>query len=156
MTIVSAENNFRRGLEAFVDQNFVEAVTYFRRAMDVEHQRRVVRPDMRYLSYYGICRAKGHGKVQEGLHACRRAARMRPNDPEMFLNLGRVHLLAQQHRSALEAFRRGLEIEPDHTVLRVEFARVEQRLPARAAAARKDGFFARMRSAWTRPVQTHH
>ena len=57
MAIVSAENKFRKGLEALVDENYVEAAMHFRRAMDIEHQRRILQPDMRYLSYYGLCAA---------------------------------------------------------------------------------------------------
>ena len=153
MPIVSAENNFKHGLEALIDQDYVEAAMHFRRAIDIEHQRRVNQPDMRYLSYYGLCRAKAHGKIQEGLHACKRAVRMRARDPEMFLNLGRVHLQARQAHSAFEVFRRGLEVEPGHTALRLEFERLERLLPAKAASARKAGFFSRVRSAWSRPVE---
>ena len=56
MPIISAENKFKKGLEALIDQNYVEAATHFRRAMDIEYQRRVPQPDMRYLSYYTPCR----------------------------------------------------------------------------------------------------
>jgi Tfp pilus assembly protein PilF len=155
--IVSAENNFKSGLEALVDQDFVVATMHFRRAMDIEHQRRVTQPDMRYLSYYGLCRAKAHGKIQEGLHACKRAVRMRSRDPEMYLNLGRIHLQARQPRSAFEAFRRGLEVEPEHSVLRLEFTRLEKRLPAKftraSTPASQAGFFSRVRAAWSRPAE---
>lgn len=92
MFVVSAEKNFNRGLEALADQNYVEAIMHFRRAMDIEHQRRILQPDMRYLSYYWLCRAKAHYKIEGGLHACKRAAQVRNQDPEMHLNLGRVYL----------------------------------------------------------------
>lgn len=154
MPIISAENNFKKGLEALIDQDFVEAAMHFRRAIDIETQRRVTEPDMRYLSYYGLCRAKAHGKILEGLHACKRAALGRNRDPEMYLNLGRVHLVARQPRSAFEAFRRGLAINPSHTVLRLESSRLEPRLPAKTVSNPRGGIFSRMKAAWSRPLIT--
>lgn len=151
MSIVSAENKFRKGLEALVDQNYVEAAMHFRQAMDIEHQRRILQPDMRYLSYYGLCRAMAHDKIQDGLHACKRAARVRSQDPEMFLNLGRVYLLDRKKRLAYDTFLTGLRLEPDHKALGRESSRLNRQLP-RSARPVPEGFFARVRSAWSRPV----
>lgn len=152
MPIVSAENNFRKGLEALVDQNHVEAAMYFRRAMDIEHQRCIQQPDMRYLSYYGLCRAKAHYKIKEGIHACKRAARMRRRDPEMFLNLGRTYLMARDRTRAYEAFEAGLRLDPMHEVLALEAAKLESRMPKKPSPAARGSFFSRVRSAWNRPV----
>ena len=147
MSVVSAEKNFNKGLEALVDQNYVEAAVHFRRAMNIEHQRRILRPDMRYLSYYGLCQAKAHCKIEGGLSACKRAARGRKQDPEMYLNLGRVYLMAQQKRQAYQAFQTGLDIEPGHETLNLESSRLAKRLPGNARLGRRDGFFARVRAA---------
>ncbi len=157
MPIVSAENQFKKGLEYLVDRNYVEAAIRFRRAMDIEHQRRILNPDMRYLSYYGMCRAAAHDKIQEGLHACKRAARVRNRDPEMFLNLGRVYLLAKQKRLAYDAFQTGLDLDPEHTVLLSEAAQLVQGSARRGSASRsaaqsRGGLFSRVRSAWSRPA----
>jgi len=151
MPIVSAENKFKKGLEAFVDRNYVEAAMQFRQAMDVEHQRRIREPDMRYLSYYGLCRATAHQKIQEGLHACKRAARVRSRDPEMFLNLGRVYLLAGQERLAFDTFQTGLDLNPEHKMLKMESSHLHGQASKRAAPARQ-GLLTRMRSAWSRPA----
>ena len=151
MPTISAENKFSKGLEAVADQNYVEAAMHFRRAMDIEHQRRILQPDMHYLSYYGLCRATAHDKIQEGLHACKRATRARSRDPEMFLNLGRVYLLAHKKRLAYETFRTGLRLAPGHTTLARESARAYRQLPKPAAAV-PEGFLARVRAAWSRPA----
>jgi len=152
MPIVSAENKFKKGLEALVDRNYVEAAAQFRRAMDIEHQRHVLQPDMRYLSYYGLCRATAHEKLQEGLHACKRAARVRSHDPEMFLNLGRVYLLARQKRLAYDAFQTGLDLDPEHKTLLCETARLYSRGISRPAPRARGGILSRVRSAWSRPT----
>ena len=150
MPIVSAENKFTKGLEALVDRNYVEAAMQFRRAMDIEHQRRVLQPDMRYLSYYGMCRATAHEKIQEGLHACKRAAQVRSRDPEMFLNLGRVYLLAGQKRLAFDAFQTGLDLDPGHQVLLRESRSLHGRGVPRATLVARGGLFSRVRSVWSR------
>ena len=152
MPIVSAENKFKKGLEALVDRNYVEAALQFRRAMDIEHQRHVLQPDMRYLSYYGMCRATAHDKLREGLHACKHAARVRNRDPEMFLNLGRVYLLARQKRLAYDAFQTGLDLDPDHQVLLFESARLHARGISKPAPGARRGLLSRVRSAWSRPA----
>ncbi len=153
MPIVSAENKFKKGLEALIDRSYVEAALQFRRAMDIEHQRRILQPDMRYLSYYGMCRATAHGKIQEGLHACKRAAKVRTRDPEVFLNLGRVYLLARQKRLAYDTFQTGLDLDPDHKVLLHESGRLHNQGFSKAVPrARRGGLFSRVRSAWSRPA----
>ena len=153
MPIVSAENQFKQGLVALVDRNYVEAAMHFRRAMDIEHQRRILNPDMRYLSYYGMCRATAHDKIQEGLHACKHAARVRSLDPEMFLNLGRVYLLARQKRLAYDAFQTGLDLDPQHPTLISESKHLLKQAGVRPkpAPTPRGGLFSRVRSAWSRP-----
>ena len=150
MAIVSAENHFKKGLEALVDENFVDAAMHFRRAIDVEHQRRVAHPDMRYLSYYGLCRAKAHGRLEEAIHSCRRAARVRSQDPEMFLNLGRVYLSARRRRNAFDSFQDGLKLDPDHAVLRRESDQLERKFPNQTGSG--GSFFSKVRAVWSRPI----
>ena len=155
MSIVSAENRFRKGLEALVDQDYVEAAMHFRQAMDIEHQRRILQPDMRYLSYYGLSRATAYGDIQQGLHACRRAVTLRVSDPAMFLNLGRVQLLSHDYGAALEAFRSGLAYDPRSDVLLQQARRAKDLLSgAKKPAARRGGFLSRVRSAWSRPASS--
>ena len=128
MPILSAENNFKKGLQALIDHDYVVAANLFRRAMDVEHQRHVREPDMRYLSYYGLCLAKAHCQYKRAIVACQRAAAGRSRDPKMYLNLGRVYLATRQPRKALEEFHRGLEVDPRCQVLELECRRIERTL----------------------------
>ena len=54
------------------------------------------------------CRAKEKGKVKEAVALCMEAIKDDPKNPDIYLNLGRVHLLAGQRRSAIRAFDLGL------------------------------------------------
>ena len=160
MPILSAENNFRKGLSAIVEQNHIGAAVYFRRAMDIERQRHVRQPDMRYLSYYGLCRAKGHGKYQEAIRACRTSVFRRPRDIDMHLNLGRVYMMCGRPTRATEAFQKGLTIAPKNQVLLHELCRAERALPPRLARtqARKTlrRLFRKVAGAFNRSEMTSH
>src|SRR5262245_51468779 len=75
MPILSAENHFRQGLAALVDGDPNVAAEHFRTAIQIERQRHVRRPQMRYLSYFGLSLALAHGPTQESILACETAAR---------------------------------------------------------------------------------
>lgn len=134
MPILSAENCFKKGLAALVEDNHPRAIVHFREAIDIERQRHVARPTMRYLSYYGFCLAKAKRPIQDAIRACRAAARGEPRDPDLFLNLGRVYMVAGKRDLARQAFDRGLRISPDNLVLQRERTRAEVRPLARPTA----------------------
>ena len=127
MNILTAENHFRRGLTALVDGDATAASDHFQSAILTEVQRGVKRPQMRYLSYYGLSRAQAFGATPQSVQACETAARRDFFNPDLLLNLGRVYLLAGKTTKALVAFERGLELAPGHKALRAEFAKIDRR-----------------------------
>jgi len=146
MPILSAENNFKKGLAAFVDDNHVEAAVYFRRAMDIERQRHVRQPEMRYLSYYGLCLAKTARKTPQAIHACKTAVSREPHNPDMFVNLGRAYKVARQWANARQTFEMGLTRHPRNEALQRELGELGN--ASRTASARSSRrLFGRVRSA---------
>lgn len=127
MPILSAENNFKRGLAALVDANHSDATVYFWRAVDIDRQRNGKRPDARYLSYYGLSLAKSRRSTGEAIELCEWAAQIESLNPEIFVNLGQVYLLAGKTTLALKVFERGLRLDPRHPVLRREVRRIDRR-----------------------------
>lgn len=127
MTILAAENSFRRGLMSLVDGRFDKAVTSFKAAMEIEKRHAVPRPQWRYLSYYGLSLARSQRPTREAMGACERAARSDPWDPDLQLNLGRVFALAGKRTRALAAFERGLQIAPRHRALKAELRALDRR-----------------------------
>jgi len=127
MPSLSAENYFKKGLAALVDQNHEDASVFFRRALDLDRNRSRSQPDMRFLSYYGFSLAKSGHATTTALEACRTAATRQPLDPVLLLNLGRVYALAGKYTQALDAFERGLAIAPESRVLREERDRLDRR-----------------------------
>ena len=127
MPILSAENNFRKGLVALVDGDPATAATHFQSAIQIERQHGVTRPQMRYLSYYGLSIAQSRGVSPEAIQACETAARRDFFNPDLYLNLGRVYALAGKTTKALHAFEQGLILAPSHKALRAEMKRLDRR-----------------------------
>lgn len=127
MTIASAENSFKKGLAALRDGKPDEAVASFKAAMQIEREIGAARPQMKYLSYYGVSYAQAYGANREALKACESAVKKDFLNATLFLNLGRVYLIAGKLTRALAAFEHGLRISPSHKELRVELAKVDRR-----------------------------
>ena len=127
MPIFSAENAFRRGLAELLDGHAVSAAESFQSAILIEVQQGVRRPQMRYLSYYGLARAQASGATPQAIQACETAARRDFFNPDLLLNLGKVYLLPGKMTKALATFQRGLELAPRHKGLLAEFDKVDRR-----------------------------
>jgi tetratricopeptide (TPR) repeat protein len=127
MAILSAENSFRKGLVALVEGDPAAATCHFQAAILIERQHGVSRPQMRYLSYYGLALAQSRGATPEAVQACEAASRRDFYSPELLLNLGRVYLLAGKTTKALATLERGTAIAPNHKAMRAELEKVDRR-----------------------------
>jgi tetratricopeptide (TPR) repeat protein len=129
MPILSAENTFRKGLVALVEGDPAAASEHFQSAILIELQHGVNRPQMRYLSYYGLSRAQARGATPDTIQACETATRRDFFNPDLLMNLGRVLVLAGKTSRALAAFQRGLDLAPKHPGLLAEYAKIDRREP---------------------------
>jgi len=110
-----------------VDGDPAAASEHFQSAILTELQHGVRRPQMRYLSYYGLSRAQARGATPDTIQACETASRRDFFNPDLLLNLGRVLLLAGKTSKALAVFQRGLELAPKHKALLAEYAKIDRR-----------------------------
>jgi tetratricopeptide (TPR) repeat protein len=127
MSVPSTESLFRQGLVALADDDPARAAAHFKSAIEAERHQSVTRPEMRYLSYYGLSLALAHGPTPEAIHACEVAVRGAFYDPHLLLNLGRVYLMAGKTTKALAALEHGLKRSPCHWGLRSAFAKLDRR-----------------------------
>lgn len=127
MPILSAENQFKKGLTALVDQNYKDAVVFFGRAVELDRERNRKQPDLRYLSYYGLALAKSGSSPTEALRVCRMAVSRHQHHPVLWLNLGRAYAALGKHERALEALDRGARLAPDNPVVARELAQFDRR-----------------------------
>jgi len=61
-----------------------------------------------WYSHLGFCIAKERGQVKKGADLCNSALAQEPENPDHFLNLGKVHLVAGNKPEALKALRAGM------------------------------------------------
>jgi predicted Zn-dependent protease len=109
------------------DDHAAEAAHHFLTAIRLEREHGVRRPEMRYLSCFGLSLALAGGSLEEALRACRTAVARDPENPDLHLNLARVHLQAKDAGSALQAAEAGLALDPAHRGLRALVSAVERR-----------------------------
>jgi tetratricopeptide (TPR) repeat protein len=128
MPILSAENYFRRGLLSLAEGQAGAAAQHFESAIRVEREHNVVRPQMRYISYLGLALAQAH-RAPEAIQACEMAARGEPYNPDLLLNLGRVHLMTGKLTLAIATLERGRRLAPWHMAIAIELAKVDRRKP---------------------------
>lgn len=127
MASLTAENQFREGLVALADGRPHDAVLQFEAAMREERRACVPRPQMRYLSYYGLSLAMSGGAGREAIGACETAARSDFFNPDLLLNLGKVYLMAGKTNRALEVFERGLKVDRSHRGLQAALKKADRR-----------------------------
>ena len=123
----AADEIFRKGLVAYGSRDYESAADLFHRALDIDRRQDIHRPDMRYLSFYGLSLAQAGLSTQMALQACRKAARQQPDSPVLYLNLGRVYLLLGRRDAARKTFEDGLKLAPRHESLRKELAPIDRR-----------------------------
>jgi tetratricopeptide (TPR) repeat protein len=80
-----------------------------------------------YYSYFGLGIAQYEKRLREGQQLCQRAAARAFFQPEAYLNLALVSMLAADRREAVAAIRKGLAIDPGN----VRLQRLSERLGAR-------------------------
>jgi tetratricopeptide (TPR) repeat protein len=134
----SAADIFHEGLAALSQDDPARAAEAFKTAMEIGGERHEGRNNARYLSYHGLALARAQGVNRFCLAACRKAVDRKPRDPDMWLNLGRVWLLARDRKQARKAFGRGLELSPRHPALRQEVLRIERRAGSVLPALHRD------------------
>ena len=123
----TARESFESGLAALAEQHHLLAAELFLAAMQHESQKPLCRPDMRYLSYYGLSLTRAGHAMPVGLKACQLAVRKAPHQPLLLLNLGRVYRTGGRTARAIRCFERGLHLAPDDRGLRRELAQLERR-----------------------------
>ncbi|MDP6977771.1 MAG: tetratricopeptide repeat protein [Myxococcota bacterium] len=77
---------FERGLEVFDAGNYEPAREHFQSAVDSDPE------NARARSYLGVCLAICERRFEDGLALCTSASKQEFFNPEVYLNLARVHL----------------------------------------------------------------
>ena len=111
----------RKALSLFRRGDRGEAAVLFRRIIDSGCR------EPKALSYGGLLVATEEGDVKTGLAWCERAVEMAFYDPQMYINLARLHEATGWKTQAAQVLRRGLRIDPGNRELLAEIDRVSPR-----------------------------
>lgn len=109
-----AEKSFRKGMDLLEAGRSREALVHLRTAITVEEQAHGECREARYLSYYGLCLCLSRTDLRGSLRLCRAAVKKDDMHPDLWWNAGKVAMMLGRRREAFRAWRRGLELEPDH------------------------------------------
>ena len=111
-----AEVAFNKGLEAIARGEYLEALAYLETCMELERTSSSPR-QLAAMSHYGLCLAMASDRLREAREICEAAVEAVPDQPDLYLNLGRVCLRQQDRQHAFRVFVRGLSINPRHAGL---------------------------------------
>jgi Flp pilus assembly protein TadD len=108
--------------------------------------------DPRLMSWYGVTLVLVEKNSNLGVQLCDQALRVAGNDPELLLNLARVHLALNQRDRVLQVLARGLEHWPDDPRLQAARAALGTRqdpiLPFLSRKNRLNVALGRLRHGW--------
>ena len=117
-----AEGAFRKGLRAIAASQTKVARALFEAAIQLERGSGAAGVQPRYRSYLGLTLLEDPSKRAIALDYCRRAAEEEFFNPDLFLNLSRVHLRLGNRAEAHRAATRGLALDPRHPALALHMA----------------------------------
>lgn len=156
MSRLQADSFYKNGLTALSKNAAAEAAGYFRKALKLETE--LGRAGLRTLSYFGLSLAQAGISFDVAIDSAKKAAYGTEKDPLLYLNLGRVYLLAGKRISAIKAFEKGLRICPTSGILRRELSRIDRRTRPVLAGLTRNHFLNRLlgqtRSRFTAPRPT--
>lgn len=106
-----AEELFAKGLESIGHDHLYLARTCLEQAMEMEKSPEV-------CSYLALCRAKTRGQFSEAIALAKEAVDSAPGNSALYLNMGRIYLLAGDKKSALDILRKGMQCDGNQEILK--------------------------------------
>ncbi|HBG07476.1 MAG: hypothetical protein A2075_11905 [Geobacteraceae bacterium GWC2_58_44] len=109
-SVDDGEKLFGRALEALAAGETTSALALLERALKL-----VDNPS--WHSYLGYCIAKERGQVRKGTELCIASLTLEPENPDHYLNLAKVHVIAAQKSEALSVLRQGMSVGGNPEIL---------------------------------------
>ncbi len=103
MVDTEAFREFKQALGHVREAELNRALVHIRRAVELERQNPF------YLSYLGLLLARAEQKWSEAEDLCTAALRMKPDQPQFYLNLAEVYVIAGRREDAVETLTKGLQ-----------------------------------------------
>jgi len=134
----SAEEYFQRGQGALAESQLPAALENFRAAHRIDPS------SPRFRSYLGLVVGLSERRFDKALELCRSAAKEEFFNPELYLNLARVHLTFGFKSEGIRYLRRALMIAPAHDATIAELNRLGLRRRPALGFLRRGNLFNRL------------
>lgn len=108
---LDGEELFRRGTEALDAKDYATAKRLLQEALDRERS-------ASHLSQYALALAMHTRQIGLSITLCQEAVKKEPKNPEHFLRLGTVYLVAERKKEAIRIFRLGLRVGKHPTIVK--------------------------------------
>ncbi len=109
--LVTTKQLLESALERAEHLEYEEALPLFEQLLNRDPR------SARLRSYHALCRAVADRRFDEGLEQCQAAAKQEFFNPELYLNLARLHLAFGFKAEGVRFVRRGLMIDPGNEAL---------------------------------------
>ena len=118
----SANEAFDWGFDLFASGDWAAAQVHFQMAVDADPEH------ARARSFLGVCLAVCERRFEEAVALCTSASKQEFFNPEVYLNLARVHLHFGFKAEGRRFLLRGQMIDPGNEAIAVELARLGHRI----------------------------
>jgi tetratricopeptide (TPR) repeat protein len=108
------EDVVQLGILYVKEGNYQEGFRLLKDAMEKFNGKNPEEIPPRLQSYYGLCLGVLYRDTKEGLEHCRAAMKREFFQPDLYLNLGKLYLLAGQKASAVQILYKGLKLDDGH------------------------------------------
>lgn len=98
---VEAVVEFEQARESLASRKTLAALAHLERALKLKD-------NPSWYSYLGYCIAKQRGQTKKGISLCLTSLELEREEPDHYLNLGKIHLLAGNKSEAIRVFREGM------------------------------------------------
>lgn len=100
--------HFKEGLKKLSKKNLEEALKLFDKAHKSDKENPV------YMSYYGMASALKWNEIGLGIELCTKAVKKGYYMPELYVNLSKVYVAANNKKGALTVIKKGMAFDPDN------------------------------------------
>lgn len=129
----AAHEIFAKGLQALEDGHIYLALSCFEQATYLEQV-------PLYCSYLALCLAKVRGQYADAVTLCAEALAQEPDNAMIYLNFGRIYIMAGERRKAQDVLRRGLRCGDSEAILQELDLLGERKNPPFPSLARSHPF----------------
>jgi tetratricopeptide (TPR) repeat protein len=121
MIDMNPEALFNKGLESLARNEWTVALACFEKASGLQNI-------PIHNSFLALCIARERGQTNKAVALCRETLEAEPDNPVLYLNLGKIYLMQGKTEKAIEVYRTGLSQGENEEII-TELQRIGNRRP---------------------------